>query len=163
MLSTEHLLRYANVKSFLLNICHPSDTDEGILWSLPSPSEILAGGFMHTPPKMVNYLTIRETGRPVVSIEQRDCVFYSKQLFHFYQFLDQTLSKLWNDKKAKTLLEKLTAFLMLEAHPIVHSTLSKIIGQRQLFGQGNCSRSRTDGRKKGNCSSILGPRFVWPS
>lgn len=49
-----------NMKCFLLNICHSSDTDSDILWSLPSPTHMLGSGFMHTPPKMVDYLTVPE-------------------------------------------------------------------------------------------------------
>lgn len=56
----EHLIRYANGKSFLLDIFHSSDTGNDILWSLPSPSELVDGGFTHPPPKMADYLMVTE-------------------------------------------------------------------------------------------------------
>lgn len=46
---------------------------------IPLPGEILGGGFMHTPPKMVDYLTVTEKQEDQwFQIEQRYYVFYSK-------------------------------------------------------------------------------------
>lgn len=56
-----------------------SDTDDDILRSFPSPGEILGGGFTHTPPNMVDYLTVTEKQEDQwFQIEQRYYVFYSK-------------------------------------------------------------------------------------
>lgn len=67
-----------NVKSFLLSICHSSDTDGDILWSLPSPRQMLGSGFMHTPPKMVDYLTVTEKQEESWLQLRRDYIFHSK-------------------------------------------------------------------------------------
>lgn len=39
---------------------HISDTNGDILWSLPSPSQMLGGGFILSPPKSMDYLTLAE-------------------------------------------------------------------------------------------------------
>lgn len=82
------------MKSFLLNISHSSDTDDDILWSLHSPSEILGGGFMHTPPMMVDYLTVTEKQEDQWFQLSKETMCFTVNNFHFYQFLDQTLNNL---------------------------------------------------------------------
>lgn len=39
---------------------HASDTDGDILWSLPSPSPMLRGGFILSPPRNMAYPTLAE-------------------------------------------------------------------------------------------------------
>ena len=50
------MYNFAYMQNILLNIFCSSDAGNDI----PSPSELLDGGFTHTPLKMVTYLTVTE-------------------------------------------------------------------------------------------------------
>jgi hypothetical protein len=55
---------------------------------------MLGGGFIHSPPKMVEYLTVTEKQEEQWFQLREETTYFTVNNFHFYQFLDQTMRKL---------------------------------------------------------------------